>query len=64
MQLSEQTEKLIIDFADYAIEQSDTYANAILYIKKTASNTLYGQSIKNAIQDEITRRALNSKIIL
>lgn len=61
--LKERTERIVKDFADYAIDQSSTYSEAIQYIQKTASFTEYGQAVKKAIQDEITKRALDSKIL-
>ncbi|AXI68356.1 hypothetical protein DP112_09915 [Streptococcus suis] len=63
-ELSKRSESLIVEYADYAIEQSETYADAIMYVNKMASLTIHGQAIKKAIQDEITKRALNSKIRL
>ncbi|MEI4302669.1 hypothetical protein V9664_09415 [Streptococcus suis] len=63
-ELSKRSESLIVEYASYAIEQSETYADAIMYINKMASLTIHGQAIKKAIQDEITKRALNSKIRL
>lgn len=62
--LHKQSERLIAEYTNYAIEQSETYADAIAYINKTASLTIHGQAIKKAIQDEITRCALNSRIRL
>ncbi|HFI0634140.1 TPA: hypothetical protein ACGO2G_000603 [Streptococcus suis] len=63
-ELSKQSERLIAEYTDYAIGQFETYADAIMHINKTASLTIHGQAIKKAIQDEITKRALNSKIRL
>ncbi len=60
--LTDKTEELIKDFAEHAIEISGTYSEAIEYIRQEASLTEHGQAIKNAIQDEIIKRALNSKI--
>lgn len=62
--LHTQSERLIAEYTDFAIGQSETYADAIVYVNKTASQTAHGQAIKKAIQDEITKRALNSKIII
>lgn len=63
-ELSKRSERLIAEYADFAIEQSETYAEAIVYVNKMASPTIHGQAIKKAIQDEITKRALNSEIII
>lgn len=60
--MNEQIEKFINDFVNEAIEKSDTYADAILYVNKIASLTELGQVIKKAIQDKIDECALNSKI--
>ena len=60
--MNEQIEKFINDFVNEAIEKSDTYADAILYVNKIASLTELGQVIKKAIQDKICEFALNSKI--
>lgn len=60
--MNEQIEKFINDFVKEAIEKSDTYADAILYVNKIASLTELGQVIKKAIQDKIGEYALNSKI--
>lgn len=60
--MNEQIEKFINDFVNEAIEKSDTYADAILYVNKIVSLTELGQVIKKAIQDKIGECALNSKI--
>ncbi|HHU3757533.1 TPA: hypothetical protein ACUBU3_001724 [Streptococcus pyogenes] len=46
--MNEQIEKFINDFVNEAIEKSDTYVDAILYVNKIASLTELGQVIKKS----------------
>ena len=48
--------------ADEAIQQSETYSQAILLVSKNTSFSDHGLAITKAIQDEITKRALNSHV--
>ena len=48
--------------ADEAIQQSDTYSQAILLVSKNTSFSEHGLAMTKAIQDEITKRALNSHV--
>lgn len=61
--INEQIEKFISNFADEAIEKSETYSEAILYVDKHSSLTEFGQVVKKAIQEKIRDIALNSRII-
>jgi hypothetical protein len=47
--------------ADEAIQQSETYSQAILLVSKNTSFSEHGLAMAKAIQDEITKRALNSR---
>lgn len=47
--------------ADEAIQQSETYLQAILLVSKNTSFSEHGLAMTKAIQDEITKRALNSR---
>lgn len=47
--------------ADEAIQQSETYSQAILLVSKNTSFSEHGLAMTKAIQDEITKRALNSR---
>ncbi|MCC9920272.1 hypothetical protein HK137_08200, partial [Streptococcus agalactiae] len=51
--INEQIEKFISNFADEAIEKSETYSEAILYVDKHSSLTEFGQVVKKAIQEKI-----------
>lgn len=48
--------------ADEAIQQSETYSQAILLVSKNTSFSKHGLAMTMAIQDEITKRALNSHV--
>ena len=48
--------------ADEAIQQSETYSQAILLVSKNTSFSEHGLAMTKAIQDEITKRALNSHV--
>lgn len=61
--INEQIEKFISNFADEAIEKSETYSEAILYVDKHSSLTEFWQVVKKAIQEKIRDIALNSRII-
>ncbi|HEO7364873.1 TPA: hypothetical protein VBE94_000788 [Streptococcus agalactiae] len=61
--INEQIEKFISNFADEAIEKSETYSEAILYVDKHSILTEFGQVVKKAIQEKIRDIALNSRII-
>lgn len=61
--INKQIEKFISNFADEAIEKSETYSEAILYVDKHSSLTEFGQVVKKAIQEKIRDIALNSRII-
>ncbi|GAA5361359.1 hypothetical protein [Streptococcus uberis] len=61
--MNEQIEKFINDFVNEAIENSETYAEAVLYVNKHSSLTETGLLIKKAIQEKIGILALNSRII-
>lgn len=47
--------------ADEAIQQSETYSQAILLVSKNTSFSEHGLAMTKAIQDEITKRALNNR---
>nr|DAY17330.1 MAG TPA: hypothetical protein [Caudoviricetes sp.] len=47
--------------ADEAIQQSETYSQAILLVSKNTSFSEHGLAMTKAIQDEITKCALNSR---
>ena len=47
--------------ADEAIQQSETYSQAILLVSKNTSFSEHGLAMTKAIQDEITKRALNCR---
>lgn len=61
--MNEQIEKFINNYVNEAIENSETYAEAVSYVNKHSSFTEIGQSIKKAIQEKIRNLALNSRII-
>ncbi|MCK1203066.1 hypothetical protein MXZ84_10895 [Streptococcus uberis] len=44
--MNEQIEKFINNYVNEAIENSETYAEAVLYVNKHSSFTEIGQSIK------------------
>lgn len=48
--------------ADEAIQQSETYSQAILLVSKNTVFSEHGLAMIRAIQDEITKRALNSHV--
>jgi hypothetical protein len=48
--------------ADEAIQQSETYSQAILLVSKNTSFSEHGLAMTKAIQAEITKRALNSHV--
>nr|UWG75298.1 MAG: hypothetical protein [Bacteriophage sp.] len=48
--------------ADEAIQQSETYSQAILLVSKNTSFSEHSLAMTKAIQDEITKRALNSHV--
>lgn len=62
--LAKEVENLVKVKATQALVRSETYQEAILLVEQNASLTAHGQAIKKAIQDEITKRALNSEIRL
>lgn len=48
--------------ADEAIQQSETYSQAILLVSKNTSFSEHGLAMTKVIQAEITKRALNSHV--
>lgn len=55
-------ESFVKKVADEAIQQSETYSQAILLVSKNTSFSEHGLAMTKAIQDEITKRALNSHV--
>lgn len=55
-------ESFVKKVADEAIQQSETYSQAILLVFKNGGLTNHGVAITKAIQAEITKRALDSHV--
>lgn len=60
-ELLTEPEKLVQKYADLALERYDTYRKAIAAVSHFSDLNPLGQELTIAIQDEITKRALNSK---
>ena len=59
--LKNDIQSIVEKVADEAIQQSETYSQAILLVSKNTSFSEHGLAMAKAIQDEITKRALNSR---
>lgn len=59
--LKNDIQRFVEKVADEAIQQSETYSQAILLVSKNTSFSEHGLAMTKAIQDEITKRALNSR---
>ena len=59
--LKNDIQSFVEEVADEAIQQSETYSQAILLVSKNTSFSEYGLAMTKAIQAEITKRALNSR---
>ncbi|MFS9280098.1 hypothetical protein QM816_00240 [Streptococcus oralis] len=59
--LKNDIQRFVEKVADEAIQQSETYSQAILLVSKNTSFSEHGLAMAKAIQDEITKRALNSR---
>lgn len=62
--LANEPNRLVKQYADLAIEQSETFQEAIDLVREYSALSVLGQELKKAIQDEIIKRALNSEIRL
>ncbi|WP_368395575.1 hypothetical protein [Streptococcus gallolyticus] len=60
-ELLTEPKKLVQKYADLALEEYGTYQKAINAVQHFSGHTFLGEELKKAIQDEITKRALNSK---
>jgi len=59
--LKNDIQRFVEKVADEAIQQSETYSQAILLVSQNTSFSEHGLAMTKAIQDEITKRALNSR---
>ncbi|MFK4936772.1 hypothetical protein [Lactococcus garvieae] len=55
-------DNLIEKNVELTLKNSETYLEALKKIKQNSGQTAHDIAIKKAIQDEIKKRALNSKI--
>lgn len=62
--LANEPNRLVKQYSDLAIEKSETFQEAIDLVREYSDLSVLGQELKKAIQDEITKRALNSEIRL
>lgn len=60
--LANEPKRLIKHYADLAIEQSETFQEAINLVREYSALSVLGQELKKAIQDEITKRALDKNV--
>ncbi|MGT2745323.1 hypothetical protein ACVRW4_08390 [Streptococcus phocae subsp. phocae] len=60
-ELINEPKRLINYYADLAIKESKNFSEAMNLIQEFSDLSILGNAIKKAIQDEITRRTLNSK---
>lgn len=60
--MGDKIEKLIIEFADEALEKNDTYAEAIRYLDMKLPATAIGNAIKKEVQERILYIALSKEI--
>lgn len=60
--LANEPNRLVKQYSDLAIEQSETFQEAIDLVREYSALSVLGQELKKAIQDEITKRALDKNV--
>ena len=60
--LANEPNKLVKQYSDLAIEQSETFQEAVDLVREYSALSVLGQELKKAIQDEIIKRALDKNV--